>query len=185
MHSRLIIVAGPSGSGKNSIVEALLRRFPDSTRLVTTTSRQIRPGEEEGKDYFFISREEFEKGIKEGRFLEYNDFCGNYYGSSKDVLDKALQNFSYVFGIIDVNGIEALRPQVPAMFVIFLNPGSPEDIRRRLIRTRPGITEENIGRRLKTAEHEMALAHGFDVVIDNFEGGLEKAVETAVSAIAE
>lgn len=183
MKGRFIIIAGPSASGKTTIVDALLARYPESKRLVTTTSRAIRPGEVHGQHYYFITKEEFERGIKDGRFLEYNIFADNYYGSSKDRLEEALKSSNPVFGIIDVNGIEALRPQVEEMFVVFIDPGSLEDIRARLKKTRPDITEEDIMKRLRTAERELSLASTFDAVVRNEEGKLDETIDRIAEII--
>lgn len=183
MNGRLVIIAGPSASGKTTIVDALLKRYPGSSRLVTTTSRKIRPGEKHGEHYFFITREEFEQGIRDGRFLEHNLFADNYYGSSKERLDESLARSKHVFAIIDVNGITALQPRYPDMAVIFVTPGSLDDIRARLKKTRANLTEEDLERRLKTAEHELSLAHTFDAVVENREGEFDATIESIVRYI--
>ncbi len=183
MSGRFIIIAGPSASGKTTIVDALLKRYPDSKRLVTTTTRSIRPGERQGEHYYFITKDEFEQGIKQGKFLEYNVFADNYYGSSKERLEEALKSAKHVFAIIDVNGIEALRPQVEDMSVVFVNPGTLDDIRARLKKTRPDMPEEDIMKRLRTAEREMSLAHTFDAMVENAEGKLGETIESIARII--
>ncbi len=120
MKGTLVIIIGPSASGKTTLVQELLKRVPESARLVTVTTRSMRPQEKEGVDFFFISRKEFEQRIQEGDFFEHAEVYGNLYGSSKKILDSYLKQYRYVFAIIDVQGAETLRTQVKNTFSIFI-----------------------------------------------------------------
>lgn len=183
MKGKLIIIAGPSASGKTRLVGELLRRFPGSSRLLTTTTRPSRAEEKDGADYFFVSREEFERGIASGEFFEYAEVYGNLYGSSKGALKNALERYPYVFAIIDVQGAIAFRAQLTDSKVIFIRPGSLGDIERRLRQERPDMSKGELVRRLATASLEMQLAGTFDVTVDNIEGRFEETVREVVSHI--
>lgn len=179
---KFIVIVGPSASGKTDLVEALVKKIPHATRLVTTTTRPQRPHEKHAEHYFFISRAEFEQGIAAGDFFEYADVYGNYYGSSQKNLDDTRAKFKCVFAIIDVQGARTLKNKVPDAFVIFLHPGSLDDLKRRIKKVRADISPEELQKRLDTAEKEIALAPTFDAVVDNIEGRFGEAVE-AVSKL--
>jgi guanylate kinase len=180
MKGRFIIIIGPSASGKTELVNALLKKVPDSARLITMTTRPPRPGEEDGKDYFFITREEFERRIVRGDFLEHAEVYGNLYGQSKEVLDSYLAKFKYVFAIIDVRGARALKAQIPEALTLFIHAGSLEEIRDRLRQVRAGISDAELAKRLAIAAEELAQANDFDAVVENPTGQFEKAVEAVI-----
>jgi guanylate kinase len=173
---KFIVIVGPSASGKTDLVDALVKKIPHATRLVTTTTRPQRPHEKHAEHYFFISRDEFEQGIAAGDFFEYADVYGNYYGSSQKNLDDTRAKFEYVFAIIDVQGARTLKNKVPDAFVIFLHPGSLDDLKRRIKKVRADISPEELQKRLDTAEKEIALAPTFDATIDNIEGHFDQTV---------
>ena len=184
MRGKFIVIVGPSASGKTELVKALVKRVPNSARLVTTTTRERRPGEKD--DYFFTSREEFEKGIAAGEFFEYAEVYGNFYGCSKKVLDDFRAKFEYVFAIIDIQGAETLRRKIHDAFVIFIRSGSLDEIKARLIRARggvSGISKEELEKRLDTAAQELSLASTFDAIVENREGHFAETVEGAINII--
>lgn len=183
MKPRFILIAGPSASGKTRIAHTLLKKHPSSTKLITTTTRQPRAGEIHGRDYFFVSREEFEKGIREGGFLEYADVYGNLYGSSRKSLEDAQKKFDHVFAVIDVQGVRSIKSTLPEAFSIFIRPGSLEEIRQRLIGRKSDLSAEELDKRMMTAEHELSLAPTFDAVIENIEGRFDETIERIAKII--
>lgn len=178
---KFIVIVGPSASGKTKLVTELLKKIPGSARLITTTTRERRPGEKD--DYFFISRPEFEKGIAGDTFFEYADVYGNYYGSSRTVLEEFLAKYKYVFAIIDVQGAKTLKTKIKDAVIIFVNPGSTEEINRRLTSERAETSKDELQKRMETVKAELALAPTFDYVVENREGHFEEAVADALKII--
>ena len=184
MKGKFIVIVGPSASGKTDLVNALIKKIPHSTRLITTTTRPRRPHEKHAENYFFVTREEFERGITSGDFFEYADVYGNWYGSSKENLDTCRKNFKYVFAIIDVQGAQTLKAKVPDAFVIFLHPGSVDDLQKRVRRVRAGISEDELQKRIDTAMDELTLAPTCDVVVKNIEGHFGETVEQVMEIVS-
>ena len=178
----LIIISAPSGNGKDTVIEALLKIIPNSTRFITTTSRPPRPGNQEGVDYYFISKEEFENKIKNNEFLEYNFYAGNYYGTEKKRLEKMLSNHSVVFSAIEVNGKHNLDKAKVKNLSIFLLPDSLEILKNR-IRIRGGVSEELIEERMKTAQHEIENSLDYDYRIVNENGKLDETIDKLAKII--
>ncbi|OGG47419.1 hypothetical protein A3D66_01500 [Candidatus Kaiserbacteria bacterium RIFCSPHIGHO2_02_FULL_50_9] len=176
MQGRFIVVTGPSAAGKSALVAELLRRIPHSARLVTLTTRLPRPGEKDGFDYYFVSRAQFEERLRQNELFEQAEVYGNLYGSSKRVLVDFLKRYPFVFAVIDVKGARILKEKLPESTVIFLRPGSLQDIERRLKEERMGVPEEEMARRLQTAAGEMALAETFDIVVENVDGRFDETV---------
>lgn len=181
MKGKFIVVVGPSAAGKTELVKTLLKKIPNSARLVTSTTRERRP-EEKPTDYFFISREEFEKGIADGEFFEYADVYGNLYGSSKKVLEQFRQQYDCVFAVIDVQGAQTLKAKIPDARVVFINPGTAEQVEKRLVRVRRDISPEELKKRHEKIAQELALAPTFDFVVANADGQFPQAV-AALEAI--
>ena len=176
-----MIIVGPSAAGKTELVKALLANIPSSTRLITTTTRPRRL--DETNEYDFVSTEEFEKGIERGDFFEYAEVYGNLYGSSKKMLDEQLAKFKYVFAIIDVKGATVLKSKLKEAKIIFLRPGSLEEIQKRIIKTRNDVSKEELQQRLDLAAHELSLASTFDAVVDNKEGHFEETVKKVMGLL--
>ncbi|OHA27070.1 MAG: guanylate kinase [Candidatus Taylorbacteria bacterium RIFCSPHIGHO2_02_FULL_46_13] len=170
MKGRFVVVTGPSASGKSSLVDALLACTPNASRLITITTRSPRPGERDGDHYHFVAREEFTARLSKDEFFEHAEVYGNLYGSSKNVLAQLLERFAYVFAVLDVQGAKTLKDKMPHTFIIFLHPGSIENITHRLMKERVGAPAEEIQKRIVTATKELALADSFDVVVENKEG---------------
>ncbi|MGZ3709788.1 MAG: guanylate kinase [Bdellovibrionota bacterium] len=165
--TKLIVISAPSGAGKTTLCQRLLADFPQLTLSVSSTTRQPRGAEEHAKEYHFLSTEEFEKQIAAGRFAEWARVHGNYYGTSKDVIDRAFAAGKSVLLDIDVQGAESLRKAYPgATCLIFVSPPSIEELEFRL-RARATDSEQSIQRRLTNAREEMARADIFDHVIIN------------------
>ncbi|HQF57447.1 MAG TPA: guanylate kinase [Candidatus Magasanikbacteria bacterium] len=172
---KLVIISSPSGGGKDSIISALLKIIPNSTRLITTTSREPRPGNQNGIDYYFVSQTEFENKIQNEEMVEYNNYAGNYYGIEKKNLILALENNEWVFTQIEVNGKQHLDEQNIPNISIFLLPENLEILAKR-IRNRGGLDEEKIKERLEIAQKEINKSVLYDYQIVNVDGKFEETV---------
>lgn len=172
---KLVIISSPSGGGKDSVINALLQVMPASTRLITTTSRSPRPGNQDGVDYYFISSEEFEKKIQNNEFLEYNNYAGNYYGIEKKHLEESLAEHEWVFTQIEVNGKQHLDEAGVENVSIFLLPENLDILAER-IRRRGGVDEDKIKERLQIAQNEMDKSTIYDFRIVNVDGKFEETI---------
>jgi len=180
----LVVISSPSGGGKDSVINALLKILPSSVRFVTTTSRSPRPGNKNGVDYFFVSKERFEQGIKNQEFLEYNVYSDNYYGTEKKRLAEALEKYDLAFTQIEVNGKRNLdKANVPHLSIYLL----PEnlDILRKRIERRGGLTSAQIDDRLRIAKEEIEKLSDYDYRIVNKDGKLEETVAEAAKIIRD
>jgi guanylate kinase len=179
---KLILISAPSGGGKNAVIRALLLRFSGSGQLITTTTREPRKNEVEGKDYYYITKEEFEKKIKNNEFLEYNEYTSNYYGTEKAELERTLAKYNPVFSQAEVNGKHGLDKQEIPHLAIFLLPESQEILAKRIL-ARGGTSAEDVKKRLKIAENEVKEADCYDVKIINYEGKLGETIDLAEKAV--
>ncbi len=178
--SILLVLAGPSGVGKGTIVRELLERDPSLWYSISATSRPPRPGEIDGRDYRFLSRPDFESLIAEGGFLEWFDVYGDLKGTPRAPVQKHLAAGDDVLLEIDVQGALAVREAFPEAVLVFVRPPSRNAQRERLER-RGTDTPETIDRRLAEAEAEEALADRFDAVVVN--DRLEPAVEQVAAIL--
>ncbi len=178
----LIIISSPSGNGKDTVINALVKIIPGAARLVTTTSRPPRPGNVEGVDYYFVSKEEFKNKIKKNEFLEYNFYAGNYYGTEKKRLEEMLTKNTAVFSAIEVNGKRNLDKAGIKNLSIFLLPDSLEILKDR-IRKRGGVSEELIEERMKIAEKEISAAPEYDYQVVNKDGKIEETIDKLAKII--
>lgn len=184
MSGKFIVIVGPSASGKTMLVKALLERLPNSARLITTTTRAPRPGEQNGIDYYFLSRKEFEARIADNEFFEYADVYGNWYGSSQKVLSSFVDEYDYVFAIIDVQGAKTLKKKLPGCVRIFVKPNSIDEIKNRLQTDRADMPEKELEERLLKVEQELALASTFEAIIQNKEGKFKETVDSCVELLS-
>ncbi len=175
---QLIVLSAPSGAGKTTIARYLLSRFTDKLRFsVSATTRAKRPGEINGKDYYFLSREEFEHRIGAGELIEYEEIFGNYYGTLHSEVDDALTRGEFLVFDVDVKGALSLRLAYPNdTFLLFVAPPSMDELERRL-RFRQTESDEQIAIRTARAEMEMQWQTEFDEIIVNSDlnTSLEKA----------
>jgi guanylate kinase len=167
MSGHLIVVSAPSGAGKTTLCARLLQDFDNVVLSISSTTRAPRGQEKDGVEYFFLSRQEFESQIQAGRFAEWALVHGNYYGTSKEVIEKAFATGKSVLLDIDVQGAASLAKAYPKeTFRVFISPPSLEALEKRL-RSRGTDSEETIQKRLKNAEEEMKRAGEFDKVVVN------------------
>ncbi len=177
---RLYILSGPSGSGKDTVLKQVLMLHPEIMLSISSITRDMRDGEVEGEKYHFISREEFEQLIKDDMLLEYNVFVGNYYGTPKAPVEKAISEGIDVILEIDVNGAEQIKKKMPEAVSIFIMPPSVEELHRRLS-GRGTDSQEVIEKRMKSALTEIERAINYDYIVVN--DVIEKAAEDVVSVI--
>lgn len=161
----LFIVSAPAGTGKTTLVRMLLKEFPSVIESVSFTTRAPRAKEVSGKDYVFISQDEFEQKIEEGEFLEYAKVFGKYYGTSKKFVEEKQSQGKHVVLVIDTQGALQLKDKLDAIFV-FISPPSLKELKARLIK-RKADTEASMETRLSWAEKEMALASKYDYHVVN------------------
>ena len=164
----LYIVSAPSGAGKSSLIQALLKTQPlyDTQVSISHTTRAIRPGENHGEHYFFISKEEFCQMIDDDAFLEHANVFENYYGTSRLAIEQVLATGGDVFLDIDWQGAQQIRAKMPTARSIFILPPSKEELDRRL-RGRGQDSEEVIAKRMAQAVAEMTHYAEYDYLIVN------------------
>lgn len=163
----LIVLSGPSGVGKGTVRKALFNMPGHNLEYsISMTTRKQRPGEVNGKDYYFVSREEFEKRIEEGKFLEYAEFVGNYYGTPLDLVNEKLAQGKEVVLEIEVQGALQVRKKCPEAVFIFLAPPSKQALYDRL-HSRGTESEEVIEQRVTKANKEFQLAYKYDYIVVN------------------
>ena len=177
---RLFIISAPSGAGKTTLCKILLDRFPDLLYSVSFTTRTPRQGEKNGKDYNFITKEEFCRGIKKGMWAEWAEVHGNYYGTSAYFLKNAISEGKNVLIDMDVQGAAIMLLSYPDSVTIFIQPPSIDALQSRL-KKRGADSEETIKKRMAAAEKEMAKKHLYRHVVMNDD--LPKAVEELISII--
>lgn len=170
----LIVLSGPSGSGKGTICSSLVKKNKNIWVSISCTSRSVRGNEQNGIDYYFLTREEFENKIKDNGFLEYAEYNGNYYGTPKAEIEKKLENGIDVILEIEVQGALKIKKLVKEAIFIFILPPSMEELKNRLEK-RGTETEEKILKRFKTAYQEINELNKYNYVVVNDEVG--KAVD--------
>lgn len=177
---RLFIVSGPSGSGKDTILKEVFKRHPEIAFSISSVSRPMRKGEVEGEKYHFISKAEFEKLIADDMLIEYNEFCGNYYGTPKAPVISAVDSGCDIILEVDVNGAEKVRRVMPDAVSIFIMPPSYDELYRRLC-GRGTESQEVISARMNTALSEIARAGEYDYIVVN--DSIDEATEDLLSVI--
>ncbi len=165
----LVVISAPSGGGKTTVIHRLLEhREPDFMYSVSATTRAPRPGEQHGRDYFFLSKEEFVARANEGKFVEWAEVHGNWYGTPKDAIENWLQKGKFVFMDLDVQGGINVKTQYgDRAILIFIKPPSFESLRERLI-GRNTDSPQVIQTRLDNAATELDMAKHYDHVVVNY-----------------
>ena len=177
----LVVVSGPSGAGKDSIVNEVIKQNKVNAWVsISMTSRPPRGKEENGKDYFFVTREEFEDNIEKGNLLEYAEYNGNYYGTPKHKIDEYLNKGIDVILIIEIQGALQIKDLIPEALFIFIMPPSMEELKTRLINRGTDSHDKIIGR-FKTAYQEINEVTKYNYVVVNDE--LDKAVDKVNSIL--
>ena len=178
MKHKLIVLSGPSGVGKGTIVDRLLKSGGYSLSISCTT-REKRPAEKDGISYFFISREEFVKKIQDGGFLEYSEHFGNLYGTPKDFVERKLKTNDVILEI-EVNGALNVKKAYPEALLIMILPPSADELKNRLLKR--GETELTIAERMKRLEYELSKKHLYDgaVINDDLDEAV-KEIETIIN----
>lgn len=182
-HPQLIVISGPSGVGKDSIIDLMKQMQRPYYFCVTATTRARRPNEIDGVHYQFLTRETFEQMLGSGEFLEHAFVYGNWYGVPKPQIRQALSNGRDVLLKVDVQGAATIKRLVPNAVFIFIAPGSMADLARRL-QARKTESSNDMDLRLKTAEMEMKELSKFDYLVVNPDGGLDQCVSTIDAIIA-
>lgn len=171
----LIVVSGFSGAGKGTLMKALLARYEEYYALsISATTRQPRTGETDGREYFFKTKEEFEKLIEQGELLEYAQYVDNYYGTPVRYVRETMDKGKDIFLEIEVQGAGQVKSKIPDALFIFLAPPSIADLKDRL-KGRGTESDDVIESRVAKAKKEINMMHLYDYVVENDE--VDKAVE--------
>ncbi|HEY3110294.1 MAG TPA: guanylate kinase [Chloroflexota bacterium] len=179
----VFVLSGPAGVGKDAVLARLLERGVEIGRVVTAITRPPRPGEVEGRDYYFVTRERFMEMVAAGELLEWADYVGSPRGAPVWSLEQTLRRGRDAILKIDVEGARQVRARLPAAITIFLEPPNLQTLLQRMA-VRGHDDRAEIQRRLRRAEEEMALAPSYDYRVVNREGELERAVGEVEAIIA-
>jgi len=178
----LIIISGPSGVGKDTVVDRLRERNLPFHFVVTATSRPPRPGERDGIDYIFLTNEQFEKMIRRDEFIEYALVYSQYKGVPRSQFTAAMQAGKDMIMRVDVQGAAKFRQLFKEAVLIFLTPSSEEEWRERLI-SRGSESDESLQIRLQTVQKEINQVGIFDYIVENPKGKLDQTVDTIIAII--
>ena len=163
----LVVISAPSGCGKDTIINEIVKELGEEASIsVSMTTRDMRPGEAEGINYYYVSREQFEENIRNGEMLEYTTYGSNFYGTPVGPVKEKLKNGKIVFLIIEVEGGENVRKIFPDCVKIFVIPPSMEELEKRL-RGRGSDKEEVIKERMEIAKTELQRATEYDYIVEN------------------
>ncbi len=171
----LFVLSAPSGTGKDTVIQALKEQGMDFHVVASVTTRAPRPGESDGDPYYFVSQEQFQGMVERNELIEYAQVHGNWYGQPMQQIRDNLQKGRDVLLKIDVQGAATVRKKVSGAIYIFLVPGSVEELVERLT-NRQTETREERQRRLADAEHELAQREHYEYVVENRQGRLKEAV---------
>ena len=181
--AKLIVISAPSGSGKTTIARKILSRSPNLLFSISATTRKRRPNETDGKDYFFLTQEEFRKKIQHGELIEWEQIYDDYYGSLRSEVERAMSAGKSMVFDVDVNGALSIKTKYPKDAVlIFIKPPSIETLKTRL-RNRKTESTEIINKRLERVPMELKKEKDFDFIVVN--DSLEKAVNEVESIIKD
>lgn len=175
-----IVVSGPSGVGKGTVCQKLIKKL-NAWYSISATTREIRDGEQDGVNYYFLTKEEFEKKISEGNFLEYALYNGNYYGTPKEKILEKINSGVDVFSEIEVQGAKNIKKMFPDALLIYILPPSMEELRRRL-EGRGTNSKDDIDNRIAIAYKEFEEINNYDYIVAN--NDIDETVEVIKEIIA-
>jgi guanylate kinase len=164
--TQLVVLSAPSGAGKTTIARTLAKRFKELRISISATTRSRRPGEREGRDYHFLTIDQFRENIRQKNFLEFEEVHGDFYGTLKGQVQTLLNEGYVVVFDIDVKGALAIKKLYPQAILIFIKPPSLAELKKRL-RNRKSESDESIATRLQRIDYEYSQAEKFDHVIIN------------------
>ena len=179
----LVVISGPSGVGKDTVIALMRERMPECRFAVTATTRERRPGEVDGEHYYFYPEETFRRMIADGDLLEWAEVYGKLYGVPRRQVDEALEDGADIVVKTDVQGAATIKRIEPAALLIFLAPPGMDTLVERL-RSRSTESPDDFDVRLRTAEAEMRAAADFDRVVVNRDGRVDETVEEMRAIIA-
>ncbi len=179
-NGQVIIVSGPSGSGKDTVLSEVFKLHPEIKLSISSITRDMREGEVQDGKYHFISKAEFEEALNKGEMLEYNIYLDNYYGTPRGPVDEAISNDTDIVIEVDINGARAVKKAYPDAVSVFIMPPSFEVLKNRLS-GRGTETKEQIEGRLKIAIDEIAIAKEYDYIVVNDD--LFEAVQDVIAII--
>jgi len=182
MQPLLIVISGPSGVGKDALIQRMKRRQQPFHFVVTATDRAPRPGEIDGQDYHFVSTDEFRRMIEQDELLEHAVVYGQHKGIPKPQVREALASGRDVVMRLDVQGASTIRRLIPGAILIFLTASSEAELIERLHRRR-GDTPEQIEQRIMVAQEELKRLLAFDYLVTNRDGELDRAVDAVLAII--
>ena len=162
----LVVVSGFSGAGKGTVMKRLLEKYDDYALSISVTTRNPRPGEEDGREYFFRTKEEFEKLIKEDALIEYAQYVENYYGTPRSYVEEQLQAGKNVILEIEIQGAMKVKEKIPEALLVFVTPPTVEELEKRL-KGRGTETEQVIAERLARAGEEAKGMGQYDYILVN------------------
>ena len=178
----LVVISGPSGVGKDTVLDQMKQRGSPFHFVVTATTRPIRPGEVEGEDYFFVEEQEFLDMIDRGELIEHALVYNDHKGVPRQQIREAMDSGQDVVMRVDVQGAKTIRALAPEALLIFLTAGNEEELERRL-RKRRTESEADLQLRLATAKEELGYLEGFDYAVLNADSQVEVAVDTILAII--
>lgn len=162
----LIVISGFSGAGKGTLMKRMVQKYVRYALSISATTREPRPGEEHGREYFFVSKQEFEQKIAASALIEYATYCGNYYGTPKDYVEEQLAAGKDVILEIEVQGAHKVKAQYPEALLLFVMPPSAQELRRRLS-GRGTESKEAIDKRLARAAQEAECIEDYEFIVIN------------------
>jgi len=165
---KLIILTGPSGVGKGTVVKEILDKDKNIWLSISATTRKPREGEKDGENYYFLNQENFKEMIEQNLFLEWAEFAGNYYGTPLSSVNEKIKNGFTVLLEIEVEGAKQIKEKFPNSLSIFLLPPNKAELERR-IRNRGTEKEEAIKKRLSRANYEISASNEFDFALTNYD----------------
>jgi guanylate kinase len=179
----LIVISGPAGSGKGTVVKELRSQLPNLGLSVSATTRSPRPGEEDGVHYYFMSRDDFEEALSHGEILEHTVYCGNYYGTLRSEVERVLSGGHDLILEIEADGAMQVKRLFPDTITIMLIPPDSQVLEARL-RGRGTETDDVILARLRRAREEIVISEKYDYIVVNKDNGVEECARDIAGILA-